>query len=73
MLDRLLALNCSTDIVVPFKINELLQSMTFRKAGKRAGAMFVAAPNQIAGDADVKRTIATVAHDVNKTAIHHAN
>jgi hypothetical protein len=36
-------------------------------------AMFVAAPDEVAGDADLKRTIAAIGHYVNKAATHHTN
>ena len=35
--------------------------------------MFVAAPDEVAGDADLKRTIAAIGHYVNEAAMHHTN
>jgi hypothetical protein len=72
MFDRLLTLNCSADIIVPFKIDELLQAILFRETAWQTVAMFVAAAHEIAGDPDVKCAVAAIAHYVNEAATHHS-
>ena len=73
VLDRLLTLDRGANIVMLFKIDELLQVILLRKTAYQTVAMFMAAPDEVAGDADVKRTIAAVSHYVNKAATHHTN
>jgi hypothetical protein len=73
VLDRLLSLDCGAIIVVLFKIDELLQVILLREPAYQTIAMFMAAPDEVAGDADVKRTIAAIGHYVNKAATHHTN
>ena len=73
MLDRLLSLDCEANIVVLFKIDELLQVVLLRETAYQTIAMFMAAPDEVAGDADVKRTIAAIGRYVNKAATHHTN
>jgi hypothetical protein len=73
VLDRLLTLDRGANIVMLFKIDELLQVILLRETEYKTVAMFIAAPDEVAGDADVKRTIAAVSHYVNKAATHHTN
>jgi hypothetical protein len=56
-----------------FKIDELLQVILLLETAYQNVAMFMAAPDEVAGNADVKRTIAAVGHYVNKAATHHTN
>jgi hypothetical protein len=67
----LLALNCGANVFVLFKINKLLQTILLSESAQLTVAMFVATADKVAGDANVKRTVATVGHYVNKTTIHH--
>jgi hypothetical protein len=68
--NRLLALNGGTNIVIQLKINEVLQAILIREATPQTAAMFAATADEIAGNADVKRAIATIGHYVNKAASH---
>jgi hypothetical protein len=73
VLDRLLTLDRGANIVMLFKIDELLQVILLRETEYQTVAMFIAAPDEVAGDADVKRTIAAAGHYVNKAATHRTN
>jgi hypothetical protein len=73
VLDHLLSLDRGANIVMLFKIDELLQVILLRETAYQTIAMFMAAPDEVAGDADVKRTIAAIGHYVNKAATHHTN
>ena len=51
VLDRLFTLNGGANIVVQFKIDELLQAMALRETRQQAVAVFMAPADEIAGHA----------------------
>src|SRR5262249_33426206 len=71
--DRLLALNGRANIVVQFKVNELLQAVLPGEPTQQTAAMFAATTDEIAGDADIKSAIAAIRHDVDEAAGHQGS
>ena len=53
-----------------FKVDELLQAILLRETTQQATPVFVASTDEVAGDADIKRSVAAITHYVNKAAIH---
>jgi hypothetical protein len=70
MLDRFLSLNRQVNIVERFEVNKPFQSMLFCEAVDQFVLMFVAAPDEIACDADVENAISAIAHEVYKAGLH---
>ena len=67
MLDRFFALNCGSDIVMVFEIDEALERVPLCKTVNQTFAVFIATPNEIARDAGVENTVTTIGHDVYET------
>jgi hypothetical protein len=65
VLHILFALDRGADVIVNLKIDQPLQSVLFRETSQKAFAMFADAPNEVSGDADVKRPIRSIGEDVN--------
>src|SRR5437868_2558334 len=65
MLHILFALNGSANIIIRLVVNEHLQPEPLREAFDRTFPVLIRAPRQIACDADIKRAVAPVAHDVD--------
>jgi len=70
MLDRLLALNGRADVFVEFVIDQPFQAMLLGETFGQPFAVFICAPRQIGGDADIERSVAPIRHDVNVAALH---
>jgi hypothetical protein len=70
MFHRLLTLDRQANVIEGFVIDQQLQFISFGKSIHQAFAMLIGPTWQIAGDADVKYSIASVGHDVNETPRH---
>jgi hypothetical protein len=67
MLDRFFALNCRSDVVMVFEIDEAFEGVPLRETVNQTFAVFIATPNEIARDAGVENTVTTIGHDVYET------
>ena len=67
MLDRFFALNCGSDIVMVFEIDEAFERVPLCETVNQTFAVFIATPNEIARDAGVENTVTTIGHDVYET------
>ena len=67
MLDRFFALNCGSDIVMVFEIDEAFERVPLCETVNQTFTVFIAPPNEIARDAGVENTVTTIGHDVYET------
>src|SRR5581483_8929069 len=67
MLHVLLALNCVSDLVVTFKIDQPLQAITFGTAADESLPMLGNTADDVIGDTDIQRAIRFVRENVNVT------
>jgi hypothetical protein len=72
MLDVFLSLNGSSNIVLTFEIDELVQPISLCESRHDARAMLAHSTNKIIGDANVKDAVGAVGHDVDPTSLHGA-
>jgi len=67
MLDRFFTLNCRSNVVMVFEVDETFETVPFRETVNQTFAMSKATLNEIAGDAGVENPVTTIGHDVNET------
>lgn len=72
MLQVLLALDRGADVVVALYINQSLEIVALCETFDNALAMLPYTASQIAGDADIKRSIGLVCENVDPSALHMA-
>ena len=72
MLDVVLALDGSPDVVKPLEIDEPVQSVSFGKAFDETRPMLERAANQIIRHADIKNAVRSIGQNVNVPAACHA-
>jgi hypothetical protein len=70
MLHRLFALNCGSDVVVRFEINQAREAVPFRETLNQMVTMLITAAHKIARDTNIEDAVAPVGHDVNEAASH---
>jgi hypothetical protein len=70
MFDGLLSLNCNTDIVVLFVVDEPFKTVRIGKSLYGTFAMLEDAADEVVGDTDVKHAVALIGEDVNTAAAH---
>ena len=70
--DRLLSLNRRCRIIELLEVNQLMNTVGFRKTFYGTFLVFKDAPNQIVGDAHVERPIALTSQDLNVEVFGHA-
>jgi hypothetical protein len=66
MLDRFFALNCGSDIVMVFEIDEAFERVPLCETVDQPFAVLIATLNEIARNAGVENTVTTIRHDVNE-------
>jgi hypothetical protein len=72
MFDRLFALNCTSNVIVLFIVDQHLEAISFGEAINETLAVLVGSAWEVAGHADIKRTVAPIGHHINPAA-HVAN
>ena len=67
MLDRFFALNCGSDVVMVFEIDEPFERVPLCETVHQTFAVFIATSHEIARNAGVENTVTTIGHDVDET------
>jgi hypothetical protein len=70
VLDVGFALDRAADVIVPFGIDEEIETVSLGESVNLTPPVLVDPADQIAGDADIERTVSLVGHDVNPAALH---
>jgi hypothetical protein len=68
MFEGFFALDGSPNIVKEFVIDKPMKAIAFCKTLNQLFTVLMDTPGQVVGDADIKRPIAFVGHDVNEAA-----
>ena len=73
MLDRFFALNCGSDVVMVFEIDEPFERVPLCETVHQTFAVFIATSHEIARNAGVENTVTTIGHDVDETGHDDSN
>jgi hypothetical protein len=71
MLDIVLALDRSLNVVKLFEINETFQPMPLGKPVNKSGSMFKNAAYEVARHSDIQNAVGSVGEDVDVSALYH--
>ena len=66
--DRLLPLDRRYDLLMALEVDQSLQPVSLSKAGNRPYPVLINPPKDVRRDADVKRPVRSVRHDIDVTA-----
>jgi hypothetical protein len=70
MLDVVLALNGSSNVIEHLEVDEPLKAVPFGEPLNHSRTMLEHAPNEVARYADIQGTVRTIGHDVNVPTCH---
>jgi hypothetical protein len=73
MLDHFLPLNCVTNVVELFVVDESLKVVSFRKPTDHSLTMLMCTTQKIAADASIENAVMSIGHKVDEAARHPAN